>query len=70
MTPKEFLKNLIEENKTESAFFDSITVDSLNNARKRALESISYYKEIKKSLSEKEKRKELFNQCLQLIEKI
>ena len=68
MTPKELLKYLVEDGKLQMYTFQSFSDEDLNKARQGALDSIAYYKEIKKILSKREDRKELYNQCLELIE--
>ena len=70
MTPKELLKYLVEDGKQQMYIFQSFSDEDLNKARQRALDAISYYKEMKINLSEREDRKELYNQCLELIKKL
>lgn len=70
MTPKELLKYLVEDGQQQMIIFQSFSDEDLNKARQRALDAISYYKEMKKNLSEREDRKELYNQCLELIESL
>lgn len=70
MTPKELLKYLVEDGKLQMYTFQSFSDEDLNKARQRALDAISHYKEMKKNLSEREDRKDLYNQCLELIEKL
>ncbi len=70
MTPKELLKYLVEDGQQQMIIFQSFSDEDLNKARQRALDAISYYKEMKINLSEREDRKELYNQCLELIKKL
>lgn len=70
MTPKELLKYLVEDGQQQMIIFQSFSDEDLNKARQRALDAISYYKEMKINLSEREDRKELYNQCLELIESL
>jgi len=70
LTPKKMLEYLVLDAKDQGEMFGHIGVESIEKARQKALDAIAYYKEIKNDSIRRSKRIALYNQCLELIEKI